>query len=168
MSREILPLQGRWRAAPEGASAQNAMKPAGRELLSGRPLTRFAGAPPGGEYLAIAVVLALAACAPKAAAPAAVTLDCGQSFAALSAKIIAQPGLKPAPQEPTEPYRAYSTADGHASYFVTEPGAPAHPAILMQQVAGDGQMKNTGCAYGDKLAYDQLMAYLTGLKAGRK
>ena len=75
---------------------------------------------------------------------------------------------KPAPQEPSEPYRAYSTADGHASYFVTEPGAPAHPAILMQQVAGDGQMKNTGCAYGDKLAYDQLMAYLTGLKAGRK
>jgi hypothetical protein len=111
--------------------------------------------------------LSLCACAPKAKPPAAVSLDCSQPFDALKAKIVAQPGLKPAPQEPTEPYRAYSTADGHASYFITEPGAPAHPAILMQQVEA-GAMKNTGCGYGDKPAYDQLVAYLTGLKAGRK
>ena len=113
------------------------------------------------------ISLSLAACAPKAKPPAVVTLDCSQPFEALKAKITAQPGLNPAPQEPTEPYRAYSTADGHASYFITEPGAPAHPAILMQQAAA-GAMTNTGCAYGDKAAYDQLMAYLTGLKAGRK
>jgi hypothetical protein len=111
--------------------------------------------------------LSLCACAPKAKPVATVVLDCSQPFETLKAKITAQPGLNPAPQEPTEPYRAYSTADGHASYFITEPGAPAHPAILMQQAAG-GAMTNTGCAYGDKSAYDQLMAYLTGLKAGRK
>jgi hypothetical protein len=112
-------------------------------------------------------LLSLAACAPKAKPPAAVALDCGQGFETLRAKIVAQPGLNPAPQEAAEPYRAYSTADGHASYFITEPGAPAHPAILMQ-LAADGEMKTTGCGYGDKPAYDQLVAYLTGLKAGRK
>ena len=124
-----------------------------------------------GEVAASAIALGLAAtltaCAPKAKPAQAVALDCSQPFEALKAKIIAQPGLAPAPQEPSEPYRAYSTQDGHASYFITEPGAPAHPAILMQQTAG-GAMTNTGCPYGDKAAYDQLMAYLTGLKAGRK
>jgi hypothetical protein len=113
------------------------------------------------------MALALVACSPKAKPPAAVTLDCSQSFDALKAKITAQPDLSAAPQEPSEPYRAYSTADGRASYFITEPGAPAHPAILMQQ-AQDGAMKNTGCAYGDHAAYEQLMAYLASLKAGRK
>ncbi|MDB5448118.1 MAG: hypothetical protein JWQ97_3435 [Phenylobacterium sp.] len=117
--------------------------------------------------LPLLFLLALAACAPKTNAPAAVGLDCAQGFDALKAKVLAQPGLKAAPQEPSEPYRAYSTTDGQASYFVTEPGAPAHPAILLQQVAPGG-MKNAGCSYGDKAAYDQLMAYLTGLKAGRK
>ncbi|CAN7355122.1 hypothetical protein LJR225_002130 [Phenylobacterium sp. LjRoot225] len=112
-------------------------------------------------------ILSLGACAPKAKPAAAVALDCSQPFEALRSKITAQPGLVPAPQEPSEPYRAYSTADGHASYFITEPDAPAHPAILMQQAAG-GAMTNTGCAYGDRAAYDQLMAYLTGLKAGRR
>lgn len=112
-------------------------------------------------------VLSLGACAPKAKPPAAVALDCAQPFEALSAKITGQPGLKPAPEEAGEPYRAYSTADGRASYFITKPGAPAHPAILMQEAAG-GQMRNTGCAYGDKAAYQELMAYLTGLSAGRK
>jgi hypothetical protein len=120
-----------------------------------------------GVALLLLPILSLGACAPKPKPAAAVALDCSQPFAALRAKITAQPGLAPAPQEPTEPYRAYSTADGHASYFITEPGAPAHPAILMQQTAG-GAMTNTGCPYGDKAAYDQLMAYLTGLKAGRK
>ena len=117
--------------------------------------------------LLLLISLSLAACAPKAKPPATVALDCSQPFETLKTKITTQPGLVPAPQEPTEPYRAYSTADGHASYFITEPGAPAHPAILMQQATG-GAMTNTGCAYGDKAAYDQLAAYLTGLKAGRK
>lgn len=112
-------------------------------------------------------LLGLGACAPKAKPPAAVVLDCSQPFEALTATITAQPGLKPAPEEAGEPYRVYSTADGRASYFITQPTAPAHPAILMQQAEG-GQMKNTGCAWGDKAAYQELMAYLTGLSAGRK
>ena len=120
-----------------------------------------------GAVLSLVLALTLGACAPKTNVPAAVALDCAQGFAALKAKIVAQPGLKPAPQEPSEPYRAYTTEDGQASYFITEPGAPAHPAILMQQVAPTG-MKNAGCTYGDKAAYDQLMAYLASLKAGHK
>jgi len=67
------------------------------------------------------------------------------------------------------PTRRVHFTDHHLSHaataFLTAPTEKA--AILMQQATG-GQMKNTGCAYGDKLAYDQLMAYLTGLKAGRK
>lgn len=118
--------------------------------------------------LTLFLLFGLGACQPKANVPAAVTLDCAQGFDALKAKITAQPGLKPAPAEPGEPYRAYSTADGQASYFVTQPGAPAHPAILMQQVAADGQMRNTGCGFGDQAAYAQLQDYLAGLKAGRK
>jgi hypothetical protein len=120
-----------------------------------------------GVALLLLPALGLSACAPKAPPAAAVTLDCSQPFEALKAKITAQPGLVAAPQEPTEPYRAYSTLDGHASYFITEAGAPAHLAILMQQASG-AAMTNTGCGYGDKAAYDQLAAYLTGLKAGRK
>lgn len=112
--------------------------------------------------------VALCACSRNAPAPAPVQLDCSQPFDALKARITAQPGLDPAPPDPSEPYRAYSMADGGASYFITEPGAPAHPAILMQQVGERGAMKNTGCAYGDKAAYAQLMTYLTGLKAGHR
>ena len=166
---EILPLRGRRPAAPEGASTQKLMKRDFPEVLSGSPRTGFAAAPPWGKHLGLALLLALGliSCAPKAKPTATVALDCSQSFDALKSKITTQPNLVPAPQEPTEPYRAYSTADGHASYFITEPGAPAHPAILMQQAAG-GAMTNTGCAYGDKADYDQLAAYLTGLKAGRK
>jgi hypothetical protein len=96
-----------------------------------------------------------------------VTLDCRQGFDALKAKVTTQPGVVAAPADPSEPYRAYSTADGQASYYVTEPGAPAHPAILMQQVTPKGTA-NTGCRFGDKLAYDQLTAYLSSLKAAHK
>jgi hypothetical protein len=118
--------------------------------------------------LALGLTLLLAACAPKAQAPQAVALDCSQPFDAQKAKITAQPNLTAAPADAGEPYRTYSTADGKASWFITEPGAPAHPAILMQQVAADGSMKNTGCAYGDKAAYDQLVAYIASLKAGHR
>jgi hypothetical protein len=113
------------------------------------------------------LLLALAACAPKPQAPVAVTLDCGLGFDALKAKVTGQAALVAAPKEPSEPYRAYSTADGKASYFITEAGAPAHPAILMQQVTAAG-MTDTGCSYGDKTAYGQLQAYLKSLSAGRK
>jgi hypothetical protein len=114
------------------------------------------------------LLAALAACAPKAPPPSAIALDCSQSFEAQKAKITSQPNLNAAPAEPGEPYRAYSTADGKASYFITEPGAPAHPAILMQQVGEGGAMKNSGCAYGDKTAFDQLTTYLASLRAGHK
>jgi len=117
--------------------------------------------------LAILTLLTLSACAPKAAAPAAVTLDCALGFDALKARIAGQGGVVAAPADPGDPFRAYNAADGQASWFVTEPGAPAHPAVLMQQVTPAG-LKNTGCAYGDRGAYDQLMAYLVSLKAGRK
>jgi hypothetical protein len=166
--RRILPPRGRWHAAPEGASAQKPGAGAIAKFLSGSPLTRFPGAPREGEHLllALASILVLAACAPKAAPPP-VALDCAQDFGSLKAKIAAQPGIVAAPQEAGEPYRAYSMTGGATSYFITEPGAPAHPAILMQQAA-EGRMINTGCAYGDKAAYSELMAYLTSLKAGRK
>ena len=120
----------------------------------------------GRGALALGLLL-LAACTPKAETPTPVTLDCGQTFEAMKAKVVAQPGIVAAPTEPNEPYRAYSIPGGGTSYFVTEPGAPAYPAILMQR-ASAGQMTNTGCAYGDKTAYAELMDYLTGLKAGRK
>jgi hypothetical protein len=117
--------------------------------------------------LACILLPALAACAPKTNAPAAVALDCAQGYDAMKAKIAAQPGVVAAPMEPSEPYRAYSTADGKASWFVTEPGAPAHPAILMQQATPQG-MKDTGCAFGDQAAYGELQVYLKSLSVGRK
>jgi hypothetical protein len=150
------------------------MKAAYPKLLSGNPLTAFGGAPPRGEHsgrslaLVVAPVLLLAACAPKAQPPQPIALDCSQPFEAQKAKITAQPNLTAAPADAGEPYSTYSTADGKASWFITEPGAPAHPAILMQQVATGGSMKNTGCAYGDKAAYDQLVTYIASLKAGHK
>ena len=119
-----------------------------------------------GSLPALALILPLlSACAPKpeATAPAAIALDCAQPFDAQSAAITAQPGLVPAPKEAGEPYRFYTTADGHVSYVVTEPGAPGHPALIRQDATG-GQMKTTGCAYGNKRGYEQLRAYLDSLK----
>lgn len=115
------------------------------------------------------VLIPLSACAPKTepVATRAAALDCAQSFEALKAAVAAQPGLVPAPHESAEPYRFYSTADGRASWLITEPGAPGHPAIMMQQAVGD-EVKTTGCPYGDKRGYDQLLAYLEGLKTWRR
>jgi hypothetical protein len=118
--------------------------------------------------LAALLSLSLTACAPKAPAAGPVQLDCSQTFEALQAKIVAQTNLNAAPPAADEPVAAYSTGDGHASYLITKPGSPAHPAILMQQTQAGGALKNSGCAYGDKTAYDALMTYLTGLKANRK
>ncbi len=116
----------------------------------------------GGGLVALAI---LCACAPKGAAPppAALSLDCAQPFEAQKARLTAQPNLTPAPHESAEPYRFYSTTDGRASYLITEAGAPGHPAIMMQAAKG-GEVKTTGCAYGSRKGYDQLLAYLESLK----
>ncbi|MGZ3375462.1 MAG: hypothetical protein ACXU8S_02590 [Phenylobacterium sp.] len=115
--------------------------------------------------LALLLTLPICACAPKpeAAAATAVALDCAMPFDAQSARLTAQPHLVPAAHAPGEPYAYYSTDDGHASYLITLKGAPGYPAILMQQASG-GQVKTTGCSYGDRKGYKQLMAYLDSLK----
>jgi len=96
-------------------------------------------------------------------APEALKLDCKLDFKAQADRIIAQPNLAPPSHAPGEPYTFYSTTDGRASYLITEPGAPGHPAIMMQDAVG-GQVKTTGCAYGNKRGYQQLLTYLDSLK----
>jgi hypothetical protein len=116
---------------------------------------------------ALLAVLLLAACAPRKEAPAALPLlACERGFEALSAEIAASPSLKQAPKEPGEPYRFYSAIAGGTSYVVTEPGAPGHPAILKQESVG-GQMRDTGCPYGDRAGYEQVQAYLQSLRRAR-
>jgi len=109
----------------------------------------------------------LGACAPKTEPPApALALDCSQPFEALTARVTAQT-LTPAPEDPAEPYRFFSTPDGKASYLITKPGAPGHPAIMMQRAVG-ADVVTTGCPYGDRAGYDQLHDYLDGLKTWRR
>jgi len=113
-------------------------------------------------------LLTLGACAPQAEPPAPkpLALDCARSFDQLSAAVTAQALVK-APGDPAEPYDYYSTPDGRASYLITRPGAPGHPAVMMQQVKG-ADVITTGCPYGDRAGYDQLHAYLDSLKAWRR
>ena len=112
-------------------------------------------------------VLTLSACAPKAEEPrAAIGLDCAVAFEDMKAAIVAQPNLTPAPKDPAEPYRFYSTLDGGTSYLITEKGAPGHPAILME--TAHGGVKITGCPYGDKKGYEVVRAYLEGLKTWKR
>jgi hypothetical protein len=113
----------------------------------------------------LAALLTLSACSPKpeAAAPEALKLDCRLDFKTQSDKITAQPNLAAPSHAPGEPYTFYSTTDGKASYLITEVGAPGHPAIMMQDAVG-GQVKTTGCAYGNKRGYQQLLTYLDSLK----
>ena len=114
--------------------------------------------------LALLITLPLCACAPKAEAPAGpLGLDCALPFEAQAAKLTTQPHLIAAPQDYAEPYKFYSTEDNRTSYLITKPGAPGHPAIMMQR-AGGGTVKTTGCPYGDRKGYDQLLAYLESLK----
>lgn len=109
-------------------------------------------------------VLTLAACAePADPGPAYADLDCDLPFAAQATALAGQPGLVPAPKDPNEPYRYYSSADGRTSYLITEPAAPGHPAIMMQKAQGS-DVVTTGCPYGDQAGYDQLHAYLDSLK----
>ena len=113
-------------------------------------------------------LLTLAACAEPARPPAPYAgLDCTQPFEAQAAALTAQPGLVPAPKDPNEPYRYYSSADGRTSYLITETDAPGHPAIMMQKAQGS-DVVTTGCPYGDQAGYDQLHAYLDGLKSWRR
>lgn len=108
--------------------------------------------------------LTLAACSDAVDAPPSYAdLDCAQSFEAQSAALTAQQGLVPAPKDPNEPYRYYSSADGRTSYLITEPAAPGHPAIMMQRARGSDVI-TTGCPYGSQAGYDQLHAYLDSLK----
>jgi hypothetical protein len=107
----------------------------------------------------------LAACAPKTETHGLepLGLDCSQPFQAQAERLTGQPGLKAAPKDPAEPYRFYSSEDGAVSYLITEPGAPGHPAIMMQRAIRH-DVATTGCAYGDPAGYRKLMAYLESLK----
>ncbi len=116
---------------------------------------------------------ALGACAPREDAPgpaASLALDCALGFEALQDEIVQRPGLRPAPIERNEPYRIYSEADGSASYILTQPGAPAHPAVLKQTAvrrSGVRTMENEGCAFGDAEAYAALKAYWDSVAQAR-
>ena len=121
----------------------------------------------GSARSALIPLLALQACAPEPPpARQKLTLDCSLPYETLAARVLAQPGLKPAPQERGEPYRFYNMEGGGEAFVLTHPGAPGHPAVFKQEaVQEDGRkvMKNTGCAYGDKAGFDQVMAYLQSL-----
>jgi hypothetical protein len=114
-------------------------------------------------------LLALAACAPGDQATYQISvhfpLHCDQPFADQVRAIAAMPGGKRA-QASGEPYDYFNAEGGQTSYVVTRPEAPAHPAILIQQVEG-GVQKTTGCAYGDRKAFDDLLAYIQGLGAAK-
>ena len=117
--------------------------------------------------LPLAGALLLSACAePEAPAPPPLKLDCALGFEALSARIAAEPGTKPAAKERGEPFRYYNAEGGQSSYMITEPGAPGHPAILKQEVTPAG-VANSGCAYGDAKGYAELVAYLEALARAR-
>ncbi|CAN5894722.1 hypothetical protein BH11PSE1_BH11PSE1_21080 [soil metagenome] len=111
--------------------------------------------------------LLLSACAPpEPPSPPPLKLDCALGFEALSARIVAAPGMKPAVKERGEPFRYYNADGGQSSYMITEPGAPGHPAILKQEVTPAG-IQNSGCAYGDEKGYGELVAYLEALAKAR-
>jgi hypothetical protein len=116
--------------------------------------------------LTFPALLSLCACAPEAPAQTdpAIGLDCSLPFDVQAAKITGQAGLTQAPHDPLEPYRFYSTPHGRVSYLITEPGSPGHPAIAME-VARHGGVDISGCPYGAKKGYDQIIAYLESLKS---
>ena len=111
--------------------------------------------------------LGLAACARPEAPPAPrLAFDCARGYDALAAAIAAEPDLKLAPA-PGEPYRYYNAQDGAVSYVVTEPRAPAHPAVF-KQTAGPKGATTVGCPYGDRPGYDRFLAYLNDLAKARR
>jgi hypothetical protein len=112
------------------------------------------------------LTLPLCARAPNVLAPAPTfQLDCSLSFEAQLRRLAGRQ-LTPAPQNPAEPFRLYSSPDGLVSFLITKSGAPGHPAIIMQRAEGS-EVKTTGCPYGGKLGYPRLLAYLDTLKAWR-
>ncbi|MDP1617950.1 hypothetical protein [Phenylobacterium sp.] len=115
--------------------------------------------------------LALTACAPPAPEPvAAFELNCAAGFDAIRSEILARPGVKPAPDAPGEPYEIFNEETGRASYILTRPQAPAHPAVFVQTATrrdGARVMEHEGCAFGDVAEYDQLLAYWESLAAAR-
>lgn len=114
----------------------------------------------------IPLLLALGACTPEPPPKPRLQLDCSLSYEALSAKVMAHPGLIQQPAEKGEPYRFYTVEDAGEAFVFTAPGAPGHPAILKQEVVRDASgahMRNTGCPYGDKAGYEQVLAYLESL-----
>ena len=121
-----------------------------------------------GAALALLLLPVAVGCAPAAEpAPAArLRLDCALPYETLSARILATPDLIPAPQQRGEPYRFYNVPGGREAFVLTEPGAPGHPAVFKQEAVrenGRKVVKNTGCAYGDKAGFAEVMAYLQGL-----
>jgi hypothetical protein len=118
-------------------------------------------------------LLALAACSPKAQAPSgpAFQLDCAKGFEAQAAALAADPAIKAAPKGEGQPYRFFNAADGKTAWVVTESGSAAHPAVVEQAAVRENgvlTMKNRGCAYGDRAGYDELVAYMETLSAGRR
>lgn len=115
--------------------------------------------------------LALVACTSSSPEPvAAFELNCAQGFEAIRAEILARPGLEPAPDAPGEPYEILNEETGRASYILTKPEAPAHPAVFIQTATrrdGARVMEHEGCAFGDAAEYDQLLAYWESLAAVR-
>ena len=93
--------------------------------------------------------------------PPPLAFDCARGYEALAAAIAAEPGIKLA-NTPGEPYRYYNAGDGAVSYVVTEPRAPAHPAVF-KQIAGPGGTSTIGCPYGDGPSYDRFVTYLKDL-----
>jgi hypothetical protein len=119
------------------------------------------------------IALSLGACSPKAQTSqyhminSLLLPDCSLGFEKLKAKITSQPGLVQAPKDPAEPYEWYTSADQATSYVITEPGAPGHPAILVQHAANGNELTD-GCPYGDKKGYQQVLAYVESLKGAHK
>ena len=120
---------------------------------------------PKGLFLFTAMMLST--CAPRAPAPPTwLDLVCTKPFEAQSEAIKRQPGLVPAGEVGSEPYSYYSSPDGRVSYLITRKGSPAYPAIMIQKARAT--VATTGCRYGSKKGYDELLAYLEGLKTWRR
>lgn len=114
----------------------------------------------------IPLLCGLTACTPEPPPKPRLKLDCALTYEALSAKVMAHPGLVQQPAEKGEPYRFYTVPDASEAFIFTEPGAPGHPAILKQEVvrASDrSHMRNTGCPYGDQAGFDEVLAYLESM-----
>jgi hypothetical protein len=110
-------------------------------------------------------VLCLSACAPTVAPPPVFKLDCRLGYEQLAKQIATLPDIQLA-RAPGEPYHYFNSLDGQTSYVVTLPGGSGHPAVIEQRSTSTG-MVDSGCAFGDKSGYDELIAYLESLNGAR-